>query len=163
LPVLCHHDGNALNYTASAAGTCAQLRVLRPSSRSKSSTTGIEPPDPIRRASLPQSFVNATRPKPGRMRPGPRERVQASRIFVGFWCQAADGRTPIRLISCYRRLATRLFLSASFRSVSYSPNRTGCRPYLLQPFCASANPSNKRPALSPASVSSRCGWPCSTV
>ena len=35
--------------------------------------------------------------------------------------------------------------------------------YLLQPFFASSNPSNKRAALAPASVSSRCGWPFSTV
>jgi len=35
--------------------------------------------------------------------------------------------------------------------------------YLLQPFPASSNPSNKRPALAPARVSSRCGWSCSTL
>ena len=35
--------------------------------------------------------------------------------------------------------------------------------YLLQPFLVSSKPSNKRPALAPASVSSRCGWPFSTV
>jgi hypothetical protein len=35
--------------------------------------------------------------------------------------------------------------------------------YLLQPFLVSSNPSNKRPALAPASVSIRCGWPFSTV
>ena len=35
--------------------------------------------------------------------------------------------------------------------------------YLLQPFFVSSNPSNRRAALAPASVSSRCGWPFSTV
>ena len=35
--------------------------------------------------------------------------------------------------------------------------------YLLQPFLVSSNPSNKRPALAPASVSIRWGWPFSTV
>jgi hypothetical protein len=35
--------------------------------------------------------------------------------------------------------------------------------YLLQPFLVSSNPSNKRSALAPANVSSRCGWPFSTV
>src|SRR5215470_16322894 len=35
--------------------------------------------------------------------------------------------------------------------------------YLLHPFFVSSNPSNNRPAFGPASVSSRCGWPFSTV
>jgi hypothetical protein len=43
------------------------------------------------------------------------------------------------------------------QSANYSPNRRGGRPYLLQPFSVSSNPSNKRPALAPARVSSRCG------
>jgi hypothetical protein len=35
--------------------------------------------------------------------------------------------------------------------------------YVLQPFLVSSNPSNRRPALAPASVSRRCGCPFSTV
>lgn len=41
------------------------------------------------------------------------------------------------------------------------PHRPPC--YGLQPFLVSSNPSNKRPAFAPASVSIRCGWPFSTV
>ena len=39
----------------------------------------------------------------------------------------------------------------------------GCGGYLLHPFFVSSNPSNRRPAFAPASVSSRWGWPFSTV
>jgi hypothetical protein len=38
-----------------------------------------------------------------------------------------------------------------------------CESYLLQPFFVSSKPSNSRDALTPASVSMRCGCPFSTV
>src|SRR5437899_5351177 len=78
-----------------------------------------------------------------------------------------------------RAIALALRVGLALRATPAAPNRKGniflhgastpprrggeYVPYLLQPFLVSSNPSNKRPALAPASVSNRCGWPFSTV
>src|SRR5665213_1943687 len=88
--------------------------------------------------------------------------LQPGDFVAGYWGWRDRALSPAAFLTTAKSYISFGAVTRAFACFTGSTIRAP-HSYLLQPFLVSSNPSNKRPALAPASVSIRCGWPFSTV